>query len=168
MQRLFQTFLDIALWRKGPQDLPASAWVCWLIALLYVALSLVQVRFMHYPLADGVALVLVDVGMQSAWLALVLVFFSRIQRFPQTFSAVLGVGILLAALDLLVSSVLLFTHSGRQLGFEWGVLKLCIMMLVVGRIFTHALDRGLLTGIGIFLAMVLSTEAVSDMVLRQL
>jgi hypothetical protein len=48
------------------------------------------------------------------------------------------------------------------------VLKLCIMMLVVGRIFTHALDRGLLTGIGLFLAMVLSTEAVSDMVLRQL
>lgn len=168
MQRLFQTFLDIALWRKGPQDLPASSRVCWLIALFYVALSLVQVRFMHYPLADGVALVLVDVGMQTAWLALVLVFFARIQRFPQTFAAVLGVGILLAALDLLVSSILLFTHAGRELGFEWAVLKLVIMTLVIGRIFTHALDRGLLTGIALVIAIVLSTEAVANMVLRQL
>lgn len=168
MQRLFQTYLDIALWRKGPQDLPASYSVCWFILLMYVAIALVQVRFMHYPLADGIALVLVDVGMQAAWLALVLVFFSRMQRFPQTLSALLGVGILLGALDLLVSSVLLFTHAARDLGYEWGLLKLVFMALVIGRILTQAIDRGLFTGIALVIAIVLSTEAVSDLILRQL
>ncbi|HKQ84130.1 MAG TPA: hypothetical protein VJS42_18175 [Steroidobacteraceae bacterium] len=168
MQRLFQTYLDIALWRKGPQDLPASYSVCWFIGLMYVAIALVQVRFMHYSLFDGLALVLVDVGMQAAWLALLLVFFSRMQRFPQTLSAVLGVGILLGALDLLVSSILLFTHAGRDLGYEWGLLKLVFMALVIGRIVTQAIDRGLFTGIALVIAIVLSTEAVSDLILRQL
>ena len=168
MQRLFQTCLDIALWRKGPQDLPASFSACALIALMYVAITFVQVRFMHQTFARGLALVLVDVGMQCTWLALILVFFSRIQRFPQTLSAVLGVGVLLAALDLLVSSVLLFTHAGRDLALEWAFLKLIFMAVVLGRIFTQALDRGLFTGIALVIAIVLSTEAVSDMVLGKL
>lgn len=168
MQRLFQTYLDIALWRKGPQDLPASYSVCWFIGLMYVAIALAQVRFLRYPLADGIALVLVDVLMQAAWLALLLVFFARMQRFPQTLSAVLGVGILLGVLDLLVSSVLLFTGAGRDLGYEWGLLKLVFMALVIGRILTQAIDRGLFTGIALVLAIVLSTQAVSDLILRQL
>jgi hypothetical protein len=168
MQSLFRTYLDIALWRKGPQDLPASPRLCALMALLYVGITFVQARFMHYPLADGMAMVAVDVCNQVTWLVLLLVFFSRVQRIPQTLNAVLGVGVLLGALDLLVSSLLLFTGAGRDLGLEWAVLKLAVLAVVVGRILTQAIDRGLLTGIAVMLAIMMSRAAVSDLVLRQL
>jgi hypothetical protein len=123
---------------------------------------------MHYPVVDGLALVLVDVAMRFAWLALLLVFFSRFQRFPQTLSALFGVGIILAAIDLLVSSVLLFTGASRDLTVEWNLLQLIVVALVVGRILMQAIDRGLFTGIALVLAMLLSTDAVATLVLKQL
>jgi hypothetical protein len=167
VQRLLQTCLDIALWRKGPQDLPASSTVCWFLALLYLGISFVQVHVFHYSLVVGVTRVIVDFAMQAAWVALLLGLFSRLQRFPQTFSAMLGVGVLLAALDLLVQSVLMLVGADRSLGVEWVLLHLVVVVLVVGRILMQALDRGLFTGMALVLAMIISTETVTKLVLRQ-
>lgn len=168
MQRLFRTYLDIALWRKGPQDLPASPQLCVLTGLAYVVISFMHVRLMRYSLPHSVAMAVVDVAMLLAWVVFLLTFFSRMRRFTQTFNALLGVGILLGMLDLLVMSLLHMAGGGRDLAVEWALLKLVVLALVLGRILTQAIDRGMFTGVGLVLAIVLSTDAVADLVLRQL
>ena len=42
MLHFLKAFLDIVLWRRGPQDLPASPVLLWLTGAGYVAVSVLQ------------------------------------------------------------------------------------------------------------------------------
>jgi len=44
MSSLFRVLIDIALWRKGPQDLPASPFLLAMLTAIYVGVSFVQVH----------------------------------------------------------------------------------------------------------------------------
>jgi hypothetical protein len=133
VQHLLQVFIDIAMFRRGPQDLPASRTLVSLMFVVYAA---------------------------SGWA--VLVFFSRRQRFIQTMTAVLGIGTLLALMDLLVRTTQLIAAPAASVPLGWLFMKLIIMSLVIGRIFMLAIDRGLLTGVALTLAIVFSTDAVAQ------
>jgi len=167
MLRLLQTFVDIALWRKGPQDLPASRFLAMLVLVLYVAASFIQVHLFDLRLRTAVLIIAVDVAMLSSWLWLVLAFFGRRQRFVQTITAVLGVGVLLSLLDIFVRSVQLLMGPAPNLPDYWLLLRFLAIALIMGRIFMQALDRGLFTGMALTVAIVYSTEAVAQaMVMR--
>ena len=113
MLKLLQTFVDIALWRKGPQDLPASRFLAILVLVAYVGANLVQVQLLNLRPRTAAVVVVVDVTMMIGWLWAVLAFFGRSQRFVQTFTAVLGVAVLLAALDLVVHASAGIDGNGR-------------------------------------------------------
>lgn len=168
MLKLLQTFIDIALWRKGPQDLPASHFLATLVLLVYIAISFVQVHLFDMQLRTAVLVIAVDVAMLTGWLWLVLVFFGRRQRFVQTVTALLGVGTLLSLVDILIRVVQLALGSGTELAHLWLLVRFFAIALIMGRIFMHALDRGLLTGMALTIAIIYSTQAVAQLIVTRL
>ena len=164
MIRLLQTFFDIGLWRKGPQDLPASRTLAVLALIAYVAISFARLRLFNADAHQTAVLIVVPVLMMGAWLWAVLAFFGRRQRFIQTITATLGVGVLLLLLDMgmrLLQTSLGVAGADRNWPFAYFV----IFALVMGRIFMHALDRGLITGIALTVAILYSTEEVASLML---
>jgi len=103
MRVLFNLFLDICLFRKGPQDTPAS------MALLKMGLAaygLTSLLALLVGTAAPVAVLqtLVDMTLLSGLLYLALTLHQHPRRFVQTLSALTGAGTLLnlAALPLLI------------------------------------------------------------------
>lgn len=168
MLKLLQTFVDIALWRKGPQDLPASRFLAWCTLVVYVVANFIQAQLFDLRLRTAILFIVVDVIMLLGWLWAVLAFFGRRQRFVQTIMAVLGVGTLVVMLDILVRAVQLMQAPSEDLPEYWLLLRLVIITLLMGRIFMHALDRGLVIGIALTIAIIYSTREVTHLMLTQL
>jgi hypothetical protein len=162
VQQLLQLFIDIAMFRRGPQDLPASRTLVSAMFAVYALSGCAQVLLMGWDLRSTLLLVLIDTLMLGGWVWVVLMFFSRRQRFIQTMTAVLGIGTLLALMDLLVRTTQLLVAPTATVPLGWLFMKLIIMSLVLGRIFMLAIDGGLLTGIALTLAIVFSTDAVAQ------
>jgi hypothetical protein len=168
MKPLLQTFIDIALWRKGPQDLPASRYLATMALAAYLGIGLIQARLFRFNLRDTVLILAIDVLMLTGWLWGVLAFFGRRQRFMQTATAVLGVGALMGSLDILMRGVQIATGATEILPLEWSLLRFIAIALIFGRIFMHALDRGLLTGMALTVAIVYSTQEVARIMLERM
>lgn len=160
MLRFLQTFLDIALWRKGPQDLPASRLLVLLVFGAYLLTGLVRMRLFTLGLGESLLFICIDVLMLAGWLWLVLAFFGRRQRFEQTISATLGVGLLILLGDIAVRTLQITLGLSDTVAVNWLLLRFVITVLVLGRIFKLALDRGLVTGIALTVAITFSTKAV--------
>lgn len=163
--RFLQSFLDIALWRKGPQDLPASAASAALALIAYMVAGFVRMRMFALDQTTALLFICIDALMLGGWLWLVLAFFGRRQRFVQTITATLGVGLLVLLLDLTFRSAQLAFGWGEEASMEWLMLRFLITALVLGRIFMLALDRGLITGIALTIAIIFSTRAVAQLML---
>jgi hypothetical protein len=168
MLQFLQTFVEIALWRKGPQDLPASRVLACAVLFCYVTLEFIEVRLFHWSPTAALLIIGVDILMLTLWLWLVLAFFGRRQRFVQTITATLGVGSLILLLDIVVRAVQLASGFGQELNQGWLLLRLTALALVMGRIFMHALERGLLTGMALTIAIIYSTDEVARIVLLTL
>jgi hypothetical protein len=168
MLRLLQTFFDIALWRKGPQDLPASTTLALVVLAIYMGIEFVGVRLFDLNLRAATVFIGVDVLMLTGWLWLVLAFFGRRQRFTQTITATLGVGVIILLLDVAMRAAQLVFGWGDALAGNWLFARFLIIALVMGRIFMQALDRGLITGMALTVAIIYSTEAVAQLMLDSL
>ena len=168
MLKLLQTFLEIASWRKGPQDLPASRTLAALVLFVYVAIGFVSVRLFDLDLKTAGVIIGVDVLMLSTWLYAVLAFFGRRQRFVQTITATLGVGVLILLLDALMRVLQVWLGESEAFAGNWLFIRFVLIALVMGRIFMHALERGLVTGMALTVAIIYSTRAVSQFMLDSL
>lgn len=163
--RFLQTFLDIALWRKGPQDLPASSTLATLALIAYLGTGFLRMRLFTLDRGTALLFICVDALMLGAWLWLVLAFFGRRQRFVQTITATLGVGLLVLLLDVTIRSAQLALGWSDELSMTWLKARLLVVALVLGRVFMLALDRGLITGIALTVAIIYSTQAVVQLML---
>jgi hypothetical protein len=163
--RFLQSFLDIALWRKGPQDLPASALLATLVLLAYLATGFVRTQLFALG-PTSLLFICMDALMLGGWLWLVLAFFGRRQRFVQTITATLGVGLLFLLFDVTFRSAQLAFGWSDSLSLHWLLLRFLVTALVLGRIFMLALDRSLITGIALTVAIFYSTEAVVQLMLN--
>jgi hypothetical protein len=103
--------------------------------------------------------------MLGAWLWLVLAFFGRRQRFVQTITALLGVGLLVLLIDVTIRATQIAMGWGDEVSINWLRLRFLITALVLGRIFMLALDRGLITGVALTVAIIYSTQGVVQLVL---
>jgi hypothetical protein len=168
MLKLLQTFFEIAVWRKGPQDLPASGLLAALMLTACADVGLLEVRLFRLSLHDVAIMISVMLLMVTAWLWLVLVFFGRRHRFVQTITATLGVAALVGLLDIAMRAVQLALGMGARPSGSWLLALFVIVALVMGRIFMQALDRGLLTGVALTIAIIQSTQAVALMTLHTL
>ncbi len=154
VQQVLRIFLDIVLWRRGPQDLPASGLLVWLTLAAYVLVSAVQLALLHESGLTWFFFLVVDPLMLTGVVWLVLKLYRHPERFQQTASAVLGTGALLGLLLYLPLQLLL-----TALGFDvlsWvaqaaALLLVVVFALVTGRIIKLATESSLFTGIAVAL-----------------
>lgn len=167
VQQFLRIFLDIVLWRQGPQDLPSSTLLVWLTLAAYVAVSTVQLLFLH---AGGVVwffFLVVDPLLLSAWVWLVLKVFNHTERFLQTVSAVLGTGALLGLavylpLQLVVTG-LGFAATSR-VAQAIGLALVAVFALVTGRIIKLATESSLFTGLAVALTYFIAINTLVGVV----
>lgn len=147
MYPLLNLFLDICLFRKGPQDVPASTPLL-KICLLAYALSGLLTLIITTPLPLALLQILLDLVLLSGLLHLALVMRRYPQRFAQALSALTGTGSILGLLGLpLISWIVHASGSGAA---ELPALLLLVLMLwsiaVMAHILRHALQTPLWVG----------------------
>jgi hypothetical protein len=153
MQSTFQLFYEIALWRRGPRDVPASGSLLAVVAAVYVAISAVQSYLVYGPdgaLFRGLAdLVLTAVVF---WVALAVA--RRSHRYLQTLTAILGTGALLAVPMILLLTVGQAVGANSPLAFLVSLASLPLLiwyLFVVGHVVREALESPLFTGMAVAL-----------------
>jgi hypothetical protein len=152
--QFLKVFLDIVLWRRGPQDLPASGLLLALVTALYVAVSVVQLLMLHEAGAAWFVFVLLDPVLLLGGTWLLLRLFGHPERFLQTATAVLGTGALLGAIVYLPLQWLLEAAGATPESTLAGSAALALVVifaLVTGRILKLAMDASLFTGVAISL-----------------
>src|SRR5437879_246882 len=109
MKELIQLFAQIALLRRGPQDLPASTRLLALTVSAYLGVNLV-VSSVLPPVKSWPAQVLVDTLFTLAWYVALLKLAGRAERVLQAATAVFGLQGLLS--PLLIASAWLMLRLG--------------------------------------------------------
>lgn len=150
MKQFLRIFVDIVLWRRGPQDLPVSGLLLALAIAAYVAVSIVQLALFNESLANWLFYVVLDPLLLAGWTWLVLRIMGHGARFLQTASAVFGANAVLGFLVYLPLQVLgMAVGGGQASGFAQAAawLQVVVFALVTGRILKLATDTNLFTGI---------------------
>jgi hypothetical protein len=167
MLRLVKAFLDIALWRRTPAELPASVF---LLALAAIAASLTEVLGALLPpppngqIATRIAL---EVAMPVLFIWVLLALKQRKERFLQTASAYLGVGVLAALILYPLESVMQLMGQQNAAVLPVGVMYMAVLigyLLACAHIWRSALDTGLVIGLvvsfGYFMAKLIIEQQV--------
>lgn len=147
MHALIRLFADIALHRKGPQDVPSAGAVLALALLAYLLLGAASL----WPAAGGPGRVLsqlmVDLGMVVGVFGGLLALTGRAGRTRQTLTALFGTGALITALALpfvWLAAAALDEESGSAGAALLSAMVLFTLLiaslLVTGHILRRALD----------------------------
>ncbi len=151
MQALLNVFWDIALWRRGPRDVPPSRGLLLVTAALYTATSAAVSLLIDGP-GFAFARGAVDLAFTTGAFWLCLAIGRRRYRLQQTLTAMFGTGTLVALP--MVAALLLAEAAGPQ-GPVAGALKLTLVPLqiwgvaIVAHVVRVALDAPLVVGIAV-------------------
>lgn len=149
MSAIFKLFLDIAFFKKGPQDVPYSLFLFGLLFAFSFVLEFLmgfiwRSRAESFGVLVYIGKLLVVVGFNLVSVYLVLLFFSKTKRFIQIITAMMGIDLLIN-LVLLAMKLLTTPINGGQateLSALFGMISLllfCWYLLV----YTHILRYGL-------------------------
>lgn len=151
MHALILFFIQLALLRRGPQDLPASAALVLVLAVLSVLVGAVGGIELFGGLAAALGANLLDLALSMTMLFVLLQFKGHSARWLQTAGAFLGLGVLAGVVMLVVRAM-----SGA-LGVAEITLLLDLVLIVwlhlaLGSVLRHALEMPLLGGVAIVFA----------------
>jgi len=154
VQQFLRICLDIVLWRRGPQDLPASSLLLAIALGAYIAVSAAQLALLGETAATWIFFIAVDPLLLGGWVWLVLRVYGHPERFLQAASAVFGTGAVLG-IGLYLPLQLIITGLGYDptsgLAQFFALLLVVAFALVTGRIIKLATDSNLFTGIAVSL-----------------
>lgn len=140
MLALLRQFIDIALFRAKPQDLPAAPSVL----LVATALSFVTYVLGSWPESGGLLAIeraLLDLAVTALFIYGGLQFQRKTERFQQSFSALAGAG----ALINIVAVPLILGVGGDQIQSTGALLLLLLYgwtMAVCAHVFRYTFDLG--------------------------
>jgi len=147
MNALFNLFLDICLFRKGPQDLPASAVLMKLCLLAYGG-SGFFVLLLGAPAPVALLRIFLDLVLLAGLLHLVLLLNRHPGRFEQTLTALTGAGTLMGLLALPLVHWIVRQETGADTTLP-SLLMLGLMVwsvAIIAHILRHALDTSIWVG----------------------
>ena len=153
MFQLANFFVDIALLRRAPQDLPASMPVFIMVVLLNVIVATIGVADI-IPGASAMAAAMTDVVIMLVMLRLVLMIQNRAARYVQTATAIFGSGIVLGLIALPLQLTIDPNAQGNEIP---GIVSLAYLVLlvwsqlVIAHVLRHALDISFALGVGLAL-----------------
>jgi hypothetical protein len=135
---LIKLFVDIVLFRKGPQDVPASPLLLGLCLLAYL-LTGEAMLMMEETLLRATLQVLLDAVILAGFVSVTLRFAGNAERVLQTLSALLAVDVLIS---IIAFPVMISLSSGVERGGGYLLVMLMLWHLaVMAHIFRHALSR---------------------------
>lgn len=157
MQALIRLFIEIALHRKGPQDVPASSAVFGLALLAYLVVGAAVI----WPAADSAIVLagqlLLDLLLVAVIFGGLLAVTGRAARTMQTLAALFGTGALLstAALPFVWINARVFSDGAPVPGMELAAvlsttalfMLLIASLLVTGHVMRHALGWSYAAGV---------------------
>jgi hypothetical protein len=143
---ILRTFLDICLFRRGPQHLPASTFFLIFVLLANAAVGLI-ILSMEAPFLAAIPQFLVSIALLAGFSWTVLAFDGKTVRFQQTLTALLGAD---TVISLLALPFLLWISQYQRFGPAYYVLIASMVwsVAVVGHIIRHALSSSYLYGLG--------------------
>jgi hypothetical protein len=160
MQEVIRLYAQIALLRRGPQDLPASRLLLILTVCGYAAVNAL-VSSLLPPSTGWPPQLAVDVLFTLAWYAALLQLTGRSERFLQTATAVFGLRSVLAPL-VIASQWLMqrFQHDTTwQLPIAVGGLSLVIWLIAANsHVVKAALDWSSISSVALVILQVLAGE----------
>lgn len=148
---LFRFFVELAMLRRGPQDLPASRTLLILLAALSVLIGSVNGADLFGGLRTALGANLLDLLLMMLMLFVLLQVKGHLARWQQTASAFFGLGALAGMVMLLV----------RVPAGALGIMELAMLAdlvvavwlhVALGGVLRHALDMPLLAGVAIVLS----------------
>ena len=143
---LARIYFDIALWRRGPQDLPAVGILLPLTIGVYVLISIALGELMPQLRSGWAPQVLADAGFLALWYWLLLQLARRRERYAQTAAALFGLQTVLAAPSIVFAWLLQrFANDALWLTLAYsGALAVLVWTLVaIGHVLRSALERSL-------------------------
>ena len=168
MLRLAKAFWDIAVWRRSPAQLPASAFLLGLVAAAVAMLEVVGALLPPGPSDRIFTRVVLSVGLPLLFAWTVLVIARHGQRFLQTGIALLGVAVLAELVLYPLSSLLNVIGSDRPAAIPVGLL-LCVgfiwYLLACANIWRAALDSGLGLGLAVSVAYLVLSVVLEQQLL---
>jgi hypothetical protein len=148
LQALIHYFIELCLLRSAPQDLPGSATLLQVLALVYLAVGVLVGTATGQGLGQAVVQTLVDVALLLGLLYAGLRWRGRLPRFLQAAAALLGSGALLSLLVLVPLGMAPSGEDSQMTGFAT-LLFLALLawsVVVTGHILRHTLDLPLVQG----------------------
>ena len=162
MTVLLQAFIDIALRRRGPGDLPESTALLALTAAAYAAFSAVQ-SWMLFGLQDLAGRTAADVLLAGALIWVLLLAIGRRRRFRQTASAVFGTGALLSPLVIALLALKAPAAASQPLALLVWAGSVAIIVwftLIVAHILRAALEVRPFTALAVAVAYIVGSAAL--------
>ncbi|HLW25156.1 MAG TPA: hypothetical protein VKT22_12420 [Steroidobacteraceae bacterium] len=170
MLRLAKAFLDIALWRKSPAQLPASAFLLGLVAFLVALLEIIAGLLPPNPSHRLLTRVALSVGLPLLFTWVVLRIAHRPQRFLQTGSALLGIAVFAQLLIYPIGALLEYVGADRLISLPLGLLLFLGMLgylFACAHIWRMALDAGVALGAAVSIGYLLLSMALEQRFLTQ-
>lgn len=164
MWPLTSAFIEIALHRRGPQDLPASRFLMLVLLIVYFPVG-TMVLFLRGSMDTfQFGYLIADTVLYLAFIFAVLRFFKRDRRFIQTVCALLGTDVFINA----VSAP--FALAGRISGVSeeesvliWVYLVLFFWWIdVAGYILAKAIDQPYIVGLMFVILYVMTSLSIQD------
>jgi hypothetical protein len=150
MLQLIRAWIDICLWRRGPQDLPVSGILLGVSLCCYVLVSLL-VSAGSYGIAAAVQLAALDLGLLVVFVLSILYLQNKTARINQTLSAMAGTGAVLGVCALPLVILVQQDQSAEQIPAVLTLLWLVLLiwnLLVMAHIMRHALSSSFAIGLG--------------------
>jgi len=161
--RLARLYVDIALWRRGPQDLPAVGILLPLTIGAYVLVSVALGELTPQLRPGWTPQVLSDAAFLALWYWLLLALARRRERYAQTAAALFGLQTVLAGPSIVCAWLLQrFAHDPVWLTLTYiGALAVLVWtMIAIGHVLRAALERSLWLCLMLAFAQMLAEELV--------
>lgn len=161
MPLLVKAFLDIALFRRGPQDLPPSSLLL-LLALAFHLFGSTALSVTEYSPWQALLAGIVDTVVLVLLAGTLLISYGKKERLTQTLTALAGTGGLISLAAIPLVSLLAYLKT-QDLATDVPILFLLLLIIwsiaIVGNILRHALSVG--PGLGTGLSLVFYIMAVT-------
>ena len=160
---LIRFFIELCLLRARPQDLPSSEMLLALVAAANILLSTLGAIPTFGSVGAGFGASALDTAFLAAFIWALLRFHNRPERFVQTTTAALGIGVVVSVVSLPLQMMLpddpAAAESAQVPLALLQVLTLWILV-AIGHVLRHALDVRLPLGIGLALLYAVTSGAL--------
>jgi hypothetical protein len=155
---IIKLLFDICLFKKGPQDLPYSAWLLKILSGVYVSIRVLMLSI-HFDWLNVLLQVSVEIFLVAGFFWTLLYLARKLGRFYQALSAVLGTDALIsffalpgiASMETGQGGLLVFLVMLGLIGWHWAV---------TGHIIRNALEQSLSFSLGLAFLYLLGSYQV--------